>query len=154
MAEPIRFRKALSADMPPPVWPNGSRRLALPVTDPRALHAILADAYASGFGQVPPFADWWSALTQDSEYDPEFIIIAATTDGAPIGLVQGWSSAFIKDFAVTPAWRGKGVGEALLLSIFHAYHLRGANNVDLKVVAENSGAIDLYRRLGMTKAPL
>lgn len=154
MAEPIRFRKLLSADMSTPIWPNGTRRLALPVTDPRTLHAILADAYASGFGQVPFFEDWWSGLTQDAEYDPELIIVAATTDGEPIGLVQGWTSAFIKDFAVTPGWRGKGVGEALLLSIFHAYHLRGANSVDLKVVAENSVAIDLYRRLGMTEAPL
>lgn len=153
MTDPIRFRKILSIDLPAPIWPSGTRRLALPIADRRTLHAILVEAYASGFGQVPPSEDWWTGLTEDAEYDPELFMIAATNDGEPIGLVQGWTSAFIKDFAIAPSWRGKGVGEALLLSIFHAYHLRGAANVDLKVVADNKVAISLYRRLGMTEAP-
>ena len=154
MSDPIRLRKVLSADMQAPVWPSNTRRLALPVADPRTLHTILADAYATGFGQVPAFEEWWSTLNEDAEFDPALFMIAATDDGEPIGLVQGWTSAFIKDLAVVPSWRRKGVGEALLLSIFHAYHLRGASFVDLKVVKDNAVAIDLYRRLGMTEAPL
>ena len=154
MGDAIRLRKMLSADMQVPIWPTGTRRLALPVANPRALHPILANAYSNGFGQVPPFEEWWSSLNEDAEFDPALFMIAATEEGEPIGLVQGWTSAFIKDFAVVPSWRRKGVGEALLLSIFHAYHLRGASFVDLKVVKDNAVAINFYSRLGMIEATL
>lgn len=154
MAEVIRLRKSLTADMPPPVWPAGTRRIALSLADTRMLHAILSQAYADGYGSVPDYVQWWSALTDDPEFDPTLVIIAAKEAGIPIGLIQCWTSAFIKDLAVALPWRGNGIGEALLLSAFHAFHLRGADHVDLKVVADNSAALKLYRRLGMVAAPL
>ena len=150
---PIRMRKILSADIPPPVWPVGTRRLSFALAEPRALHAILFEAYQNGFGSVPDFEDWWSALNDDAEFDPALVIIAADMDGAPIGMVQSWTSAFIKDIAVLPAWRGRGIGEALLLSTFHAFHERGATHVDLKVMEGNATAIHLYRHLGMVEVP-
>jgi ribosomal protein S18 acetylase RimI-like enzyme len=150
---PIRMRKILSADIPPPVWPVGTRRLPFALAEPRALHAILSEAYQSGFGSVPHFEDWWDTLNDDAEFDPTLVIIAADMDGGPIGLAQSWTSAFIKDIAVLPAWHGRGIGEALLLSTFHAFHERGATHVDLKVMPGNAAAIQLYRRLGMVEAP-
>ncbi len=150
---PIRMRKALGSDIPPPVWPIETRRLAFALAEPKALHAILSQAYQNGFGSVPNFDDWWNALNDDAEFDPALVIIAADMDGAPIGLVQSWTSAFIKDIAVLPAWRGRGIGEALLLSTFHAFHERGATHVDLKVMPGNAAAIGLYRRLGMVEVP-
>lgn len=148
---PIRMRKVLDADIPPPVWPIGTRRLSAAVAEPRALHAILVEAYQNGFGSVPDLEDWWSALNADAEFDPALVIVAADIDGTPIGLAQSWTSAFIKDLAVLPAWQGRGIGEALLLSTFHAFHERGASHVDLKVMQGNTRALRLYQSLGMVE---
>ncbi len=151
---PMPMRKVLGADMPSPIWPVGVRRIPLAVAQPASLHAILLQAYENGFGTVPDLDAWWSALNGDSEFDPDLLMVAANIDGNPIGFVQSWTSGFIKDLAVQPAWRGRGVGEALLLSSFHAFHERGASHVDLKVVDANTPAIRLYQRLGMEEVPL
>jgi ribosomal protein S18 acetylase RimI-like enzyme len=149
----IRLRKTLTGDMPDPVWRAGFRQLEPGVADPAVLHAILADAYANGFGGVPGFEDWWTVLAGDPEFDPSLLIVAATGEGMPVGLVQCWTSAFVKDIAVMPAWRGAGIGQALMLTAFHAFRLRGAEHVDLKVVAGNDSAIRLYHGLGMVDVP-
>ena len=153
-AATLRMRKHLNAEIPPPVWPTGTRRLSFAIAEPRALHAILFQSYQSGFGSVPDFDAWWNALTDDPEFDPALVIIAADMNGAPVGLVQSWTSNFIKDIAVLPDWRRRGLGEALLLSAFHLFHERGCTQVDLKVMDGNTSAIRLYRRLGMVEVPL
>lgn len=154
MSAPIRMRKILDRDMPSPVWPAGTRRIPLAVAPPAALHSILSQAYENGFGTVADLDTWWNSLNQDAEFDPALVIVAADMDGTPIGLAQSWTSGFIKDLAVLSAWRGHSLGEALLLATFHAFHERGANHVDLKVVADNAPALRLYRRLGMIEVPL
>ena len=66
------------------------------------------------------------------------------------GVAQCWTSAFVKDLAVRPRLRRRGLGSALLLQAFRTFRERGAAFVDLKVVADNlSGALRLYRSHGM-----
>jgi ribosomal protein S18 acetylase RimI-like enzyme len=154
MTDSLRLRKHLLGDLAQPVWPAGTRLAALSAVDPPALHLILAAAYANGFGSVPPFEAWWSGLTADSEYDPALVFIAADKTDQPIGIAQCWTSGFVKDVAVMPAWRNRGIGEALLREAFHAFHRRGLAHVDLKVVTGNAPAIALYRRIGMVEVPL
>lgn len=148
----LRLRKHLARDITTPVWPDGTQVLAVSETDPRLLHAILVDAYANGFGNIPPFDDWWRNLTGDSEFDPALVFVAADTSGQPIGVAQCWTPGFIKDIAVIPEWRGKGIGEALLLEAFTTFQRSGLPHVDLKVVSANTPAIRLYRRVGMVDA--
>lgn len=150
----LRLRKDLALDLPSPRWPAGTHLVPLSQTDPRALHAILVDAYANGFGIVPAFDAWWPSLTADSEFDSALVFIPATTNGLPIGVAQCWTTGFIKDFAVVPDWRGKGIGDALLQEVFTTFRQRGLLHVDLKVVAANEPALRLYRRAGMAEAPL
>ena len=151
----LRMRRHLDADLPSPAaWPNGTRLATLDQVEPLALHAILADAYANGFGSVPAFAEWWPSVETDEEFDPALVFVAVDADGAPIGLALCWSAGFIKDIAVVPAWRGKGVGDALLQQVFGAFLARGLPHVDLKVIAANASAIRLYHRAGMIEAPL
>lgn len=150
----LRLRKHLSADLPKPMWPAGTCLLSLAGAEPRDLHAVLANAYANGFGSVPPFELWWTALTTDSEFDPALVFIAAYGNSQPIGVAQCWTSGFVKDIAVVSAWRGRGIGEALLQEAFHAFHRRGLAHVDLKVITGNISAVALYRRVGMVEAPL
>ena len=154
MSAVLRFRWQAGTAVPSAVWPSGTALLPLASVDPRLLHAILSEAYATGFGEVSPFDEWWPALTGDPDFDPDLLLIAATDDAQPIGLIQCWTSGFIKDLAVRPDWRGKGIASALLLTAFGRFRARGIAYVDLKVRANNVAAIALYRRLGMVPAPL
>jgi ribosomal protein S18 acetylase RimI-like enzyme len=155
MAGTLRMRRHLEGNVPSSAsWPDGTRLAALSEVDPRALHAILADAYANGFGAVAAFAEWWASVETDEEFDPALVLVAVDPKGSPIGLALCWTSGFIKDLAVVPAWRGKGIGEALLQEVFAAFRARGLPQVDLKVVAANAPALGLYRRAGMAEVPL
>lgn len=113
------------------------------------VHALLARAYAQGGGDVEPLDIWWSSLRDDSEYDPSLCFIAVNEGHDAVGFAQCWTSAFIKDLAVDPAYRRKGLGSALLLETFRIFKKRGASFIDLKVQADNpSGAVRLYRAHG------
>lgn len=155
MTDTLRMRKHLDGDVPPAtVWPGGARLAALSEVDPRALHAILADAYTNGFGAVAAFTEWWTLVETDDEFDPALVLVAVDSAGSPIGLALCWTSGFVKDLAVVQAWRGKGIGGALLHEAFAAFRERHLPHVDLKVGAANAPALCLYRRVGMVEAPL
>ncbi|MBN9334205.1 GNAT family N-acetyltransferase [Devosia sp.] len=154
MAQVLRLRKALSGSETFPAMPEGLRHLPTADAAPIALHALLADAYTNGFGSVPAFAQWWPSITSDEEYDPALLVILADQTGHPAALALCWNSGFIKDLAVAPPWRGRGVGDALLATVFATFAERGFRRIDLKVMAANSAAIRLYRRAGMEEAPL
>lgn len=155
MVDTLRMRRHLDGyALSAATWPDGARLAALPDIDPRTLHAILTDAYANGFGAVAAFAEWWASVETDEEFDPALLFVAVDDAGSPIGLALCWTSGFIKDLAVVEAWRGKGIGDALLQEAFAAFRKRGLPQVDLKVGAANAPAIGLYRRVGMVEAPL
>lgn len=51
---------------------------------------------------------------------------------------------------VRPAWRGRGLGRALLVHAFGDFHRRGERRVGLGVDSENAtGATRLYESVGM-----
>ena len=105
-------------------------------------------------GAVASFEDWYGNLTTDSEFDPALCVPALAEDGQVAGFVQCWTSNFIKDLAVAPAYRGQGVGAALMQHAFSLFAARGAPYVDLKVGVDEEPARRLYARLGMAEAPL
>jgi len=57
----------------------------------------------------------------------------------------------IQNVGVTPAWRGRGVGEALVLQTLHGFRRAGLGRALLEVTARNEGAQRLYRRLGFRR---
>ena len=60
-------------------------------------------------------------------------------------------AGYVDELGVRAAWRGRGIGRALLLDCFIAMRQRGMQRVVLGVDATNTtGAHLLYRRLGMT----
>jgi ribosomal protein S18 acetylase RimI-like enzyme len=146
----LRMRRFLAERVPETVWPAGIGLIPFrPDLHAGQVHALLVEAYARGGGYVEPFAIWWPSLRDDSEYDPTLCFIAADEQGEILGVAQCWTSAFIKDLAVAPAMRRKGLGSALLCHAFRVFSERGAFFVDLKVDTGNpSGALRLYRSLG------
>jgi len=78
--------------------------------------------------------------------EPEFL---AVEGGGVIGMAQCWTSAFVKDVAVHPPARWRGVGRALMAAAFYAFGGRGATKVDLEVREESTGTMSLCHSLRM-----
>ena len=101
---------------------------------------------------MAPFAEWHPWLVTDPSFDPA-VVFVAESGGEVAGVAQCWAEGFVKDIAVRPAHRGRGLGEALLRHAFREFHRRGAGSVALKVDASNpTGAVRLYGRVGMREA--
>ncbi len=90
-------------------------------------------------------------------------IVAVADDGSVIGMVELWrkrprdpDSARIPrihvdlGLAVAPAWRGRGVGTALMRAAEDWAGAHGAERMTLDLDAANEGALRLYERLGYT----
>lgn len=134
-----------------PALPEGIAITPLWQVKPMALHTLLQTAYAAGGGYVPDFDAWWWPLVEDEEFDPALVIsVSAGTE--PVGLIQCWTSGFIKDLVVRPQWRNRNIGAYLLHAAFAEFHRRGTPKVELKVEAANLSAQRFYRRHGLVKA--
>jgi len=142
------MRKILKGTLPEPDWPGGVRIATLDKKDAKAAHTVLAAGYWEGGGGAPSYDTWWTHLKKDREYDPALFFVAFDHEGC-IGIAQCWTSNFIKDIAVHPRARRRGVATALMLTAFEAFHARRAPHVDLKVREENTAAQELYTKLGM-----
>ena len=115
--------------------------------DAPALHALLTEVFDDGADG--PFDAWWPriATTPNSTRRCALVIDAK---GRLAAAALCWTSAFVKDLAVHPEARGKGVAEALMWHAFSTFRERGADYVDLKTnTVENPAAVRLYERLGM-----
>lgn len=59
---------------------------------------------------------------------------------------RGW----VAELGVKPAWRGRGIGSAMLRRSFTSFAERGLSRVMLNVHSENpTGAVGVYERVGM-----
>lgn len=148
MPDHLRLRKLLDAPITVPPIPAGVTVVPLWKARPVELHALLRAAYATGGGTVGTFDEWWWPLVEDDEFDPA-MLITAMADGQPVGLIQCWTSSFVKDLVVAPAWRDRGLGAFLLNTAFDRLKQRSNSQVDLKVEASNLSAQRFYRRHGM-----
>jgi GNAT superfamily N-acetyltransferase len=54
----------------------------------------------------------------------------------------------IQNLGVIPAYRGKGLGRALLLKALYGFWRAGLGRAQLEVTAQNDAAVRLYRRVG------
>jgi ribosomal-protein-alanine N-acetyltransferase len=67
-----------------------------------------------------------------------------------VGMWQLYDETHITTIAVDPPYRGRGLGELLLLTAFADAAARGSAWVSLEVRVSNNGAQALYRKYGMT----
>lgn len=74
----------------------------------------------------------------------------------PCGTVQGLherdGAGSIQNLGILPGWRGRGLGEALLLQALHGFRQAGLGRARLEVTAQNDPAIRLYHRLGFRRS--
>lgn len=100
-----------------------------------------------------PYDEWASFIFEHAAWSPELSFLAFDGDeiaGAAITMndsLGGW----VQQVGVRRPWRKRGVGLALLNTVFHALYKQGVDRAGLEVDAENpSGALRLYQRAGMT----
>jgi mycothiol synthase len=124
--------------------------------DEPAVHACIEEAFSEHFRYTPqPFAEFELELVGHERFDPELWVVA--WDGDEVAGVVGTfaypGGAEIDIVAVRHAWRGRGIGLALLGETFVRLATRGATTAYLYVDAANeTGALQLYGRAGLRVA--
>lgn len=102
---------------------------------PGCLHLMTEISRRPGF---EPWATW--LLTRGNEH---------------VGTVQGIRErsgmGAIQNVGIIEAYRGRGLGSALVLQALHGFRLAGLGRAFLEVTAENDPAVRLYRHLGFRR---
>jgi len=147
----------------PPFIPDGIRLRPIQ-NDPEEIRAALwidYQAFMNHWGSVgETFEDYYARtlnrLTTRPQYDLSACRLAVAGE-EPVGLAisslwtqedadKGWVDAI----GVLKSWRGRGIGQALLMDEFVELKKRGKKRAGLSVDAENqTGALELYFRAGM-----
>lgn len=144
-----QLRKDVRPPQPQARWPEGVAVRTYRDEDAAAVHALLERAFADSHESVLPFEPWLAWMTGDASFEPRSWWLAERDSGL-VGVALCWREGWLKDLAVAPELRRHGLGGALLRHVFAAFHERGANEVGLKVDADNpTGAVRLYERAGM-----
>ncbi|MEX1177043.1 MAG: GNAT family N-acetyltransferase [Nitriliruptor sp.] len=152
----------LSLDRPPqePIWPAGitTRRFRPGRDEERAWQAHEA-AFADVPTHLPLTLEEWveDRILRDPAYDPSLTRLACDDTGQVVGLtvcrggVEGApEDGWVRDLGVVPAWRGRGLGMALLLDALGAFRVRGLTGAALDVDDVTIGAaVRLYQRAGL-----
>jgi mycothiol synthase len=146
LAEDV-MRRDLQAALPDAPFPLG---VALAEWTP-ALAGQFFEAYQAAFRERPGFPGWsadqWIEWTTgDDGFHPQMSLLAH--DGEqPVGFIV-CDDAWIVQVGTHPAWRGRGLGAALVVEALRRFAAAGAEHVTLDVNANNPGAARVYARLG------
>jgi len=124
--------------------------------DAAAIAGILRAAFAAYDGRLQPrpgalseTADSIAAKLADHR------AILAEAAGAAVGSVvyrPDGDGLYLGRLGVLPAWRGQGVGAALVDAVAAAGRLEGARRVTLNVRIALADNVDFFRRLGFREA--
>jgi GNAT superfamily N-acetyltransferase len=127
------------------------RELAEYEREPASAVATEADLLRDGFGATPRFhclIATWSEQTTESEQ-------RTTQEPAGFALYfynystwRGHTGIYVEDLFVRPAFRGRGIGKALLASVAAIAHRQGCPRLEWAVLDWNTLAIDFYRTIG------
>ena len=152
-----RFRRmAIDLDREPEVEPpEGLALRPLTTDDSRAVHAAMEEAFADHWEhRRRTFEEYSQRTFAREDYEPSLCVLAEA-DGELAGASLNWwkdigGGGWIGTIGVRPAFRRRGIGEALVLASFAEFVRRGETRVALGVDAQNeTGAVRLYERLGM-----
>jgi mycothiol synthase len=104
------------------------------------------------FVEVEDYNEWSRRTFVRRQLDTRFWLLAWHGD-VVVGdalVYPGPTGPYIYELAVRPAWRGRGLGRALMLALFGALRDAGHTSAWLRVDEHNrTGAPQLYRALGM-----
>ncbi len=103
------------------------------------------------FGHLGGCRETLRIIRYQSGFLPQATWLAVGPDGVA-GTVQGIGDRHrfgaLQNIGVLPAYRGRGLGEALLLKALHGFQAVGLARAYLEVTARNDSAVRLYRKHG------
>jgi GNAT superfamily N-acetyltransferase len=151
------YEMAIELEAPPvvPPLPEGFTLETFRLDDARPYYEALDAAFQDHWEHhTIGFDKWWELRQSAHDFDPTlwFLVregdeVAAVVRNEPNRNGGGYVGAI----GVPRAWRGKGLGRALLLRTFAEFYARGVSRVTLGVDAESpTGATKLYESVGMT----
>jgi mycothiol synthase len=148
-------------DAPPaPVPPHADdveiRRLVPGEADQRVMHGLIDTAFMDHFGHESEGYEQWVQRTVNGVCTDLSLWWLASVAGEPAAGLYGdvmEGKGYVDTLGTLRAYRGMGLGRALLLTSFAEFHRRGLRKVALGVDATNpTGALALYESVGMTAA--
>lgn len=104
------------------------------------------------------FGGIWSATGYQREIDsPQSALVLVEThrDPHPVGLGCFWTildEAHVTLLGIRPDWRGRGLGQLLLVALLQLARQRQMKRATLEVRASNRAALSLYEKLGFRVA--
>ncbi len=120
------------------------------------LHDVLEEAFAEHWGHEPRDLDTWRTTVFGQEWwDPSLAYLVREGDEVVAGSINAarFGMGWIESLGTRRAWRGRGLGPALLLLAFGELYGRGERRIGLGVDAGNeTGATHLYESVGMRVA--
>jgi ribosomal protein S18 acetylase RimI-like enzyme len=151
------------AGLPAPHWPDGFQPLAWrpDLIDAHAdvlcqcFHGEVDAVVFPSLGNRDGCAGLMAEIARRRTFIPEATWLLAGPAGA-CGTVQALREhgvlGAIQNVGIVPTWRGRRLGEALLLQALHGMYRSGLGRAVLEVTAHNDTAIRLYRRLGFRRS--
>ena len=134
----IHIRPATSHDVPQML--TFIRELALYEREPDAVLATEADLLRDGFGPTPRFR----AVIAEHDQTPAGFALFFTS----YSTWRGHHGIRLEDLYVSPAFRGQGIGKALLAHLARVAVAEGCPRLEWDVLAWNQPAIDFYHVQG------
>jgi mycothiol synthase len=151
------FRMVIDLDAEPRPFalPDGVVIDPLDPADARAVHEALQESFADEWGFRPwSFEEFEEKRLNDPRFDQTLYLVAKDGDEVAGFALCDWKRygdwGWVGSLGVRPAWRRRGLGEALLRAAFAELFRRGERRVALGVDVQNpTGAVRLYERAGM-----
>lgn len=113
----------------------------------------MAQGFEGYFVTIPDDPAGFAARARAEQIDLSASLVA-TLDGEAVGqalIARRGSVSRLAAMSVRPAWRGQGVGAALLDRVLADARARGDREMRLEVIEANEGAARLYERRGFRK---
>jgi len=159
-----RMRIELDRTPALPVWPEGILvRPFIKGEDDRPAVEAIRDFFRDHWGYVETpleedLEEWRQWIYEDEDFDTDLWFLAMAGDQI-VGLCQCYprcgedtATALVDELGVRKDWRRRGLGMALLLHAFGAFHQRGFTGAELGVDSESlTGATRVYERAGMSR---
>jgi mycothiol synthase len=150
------FQMRLDFTQPPTEAESPSGVVVRPIRlgeDDRRVHAASEEAFSEHFLYWPtPYDEWRRRTVEREAVDPSLWLVAWDGDevAGQVWVLQRGSEVLVEDLSVRRPWRGRGLGLALLQTVFARVAARGFPFVRLFVDAQNAtGALELYVKAGM-----